>query len=477
MFSKRARIFAVALVALVVASGVHSSARPRYRVRTRQVATGLVLKRILDRRGPNQIRVLEMDPASRLTLDVALGSGELPGHETVRSMARRYGAIAATNGDFTLRPTDVGAGRPVNTFIEDGELHASPLIWGRNFSITADETTAQIGHSGLTNYLVQSTGERWRIQSVNPVRHSPEGFTLYTPAGGQLFRPPPDSCGVRLSPASDYRWRSRLNGVGRDFTVGDVICREQRIARAGDYVMTTPRTSFDAFTLQTSLTAGETVSFEWSMRRPGVLDTIGGNPDIVQDGRIVNADCTGSYYCRRHPRTGVGVKPDGTILLVTVDGRRRSSVGLTLGGFGRLFQYLGAESALNLDGGGATTMLVRDRVVNVPSDGHERAVGTALLVLPSLDHQEPRLDDSAASGSAEPEPTPTPTPSPTSLVPAMVPADGIQGQVDTSCRALLDPASTGGMLDAYAKGLLGPHSDLPNELISALRAFRGATFC
>jgi exopolysaccharide biosynthesis protein len=94
----------------------------------------------------------------------------------------------------------------------------------------------------------------------------------------------------------------------------------------------------------------------------------------------------------RHPRTIVGVASRGRrILLITVDGRQPGySVGTTNRESARLALELGATEAINLDGGGSTTMVVargsagstRFVVVNRPSDPQgERAVGNALVVM------------------------------------------------------------------------------------------------
>jgi hypothetical protein len=92
----------------------------------------------------------------------------------------------------------------------------------------------------------------------------------------------------------------------------------------------------------------------------------------------------GTFVAGRQPRTLAGVRPDGTLLLVTVDGRRPGwSVGMTLPEAARLMRSLGASDALNLDGGGSTTMTIRGQVVNRPSDrGGERPVADGLFVMP-----------------------------------------------------------------------------------------------
>lgn len=231
-------------------------------------------------------------------------------------------------------------------------------------------------------WLRHGTGERWDIAAVNPVEPDPDGFTMYTPAGGKLFRPPPDSCAARLLAIGTGGWNGGSDGLSRNFVVDKMVCRRRPVDRHGGNVLTTPRFGLNAVAFQATLVEGQIVGYGWDFNRPGVLDTIGGNPDLVKDGRVVTETCEGSYFCGRNPRTGIGITPEGKILMVTVDGRSKSSVGMTLEGFARLFLHLGAESAINLDGGGSTTMVVRDRIVNVPSGGSERPVGTALVLLP-----------------------------------------------------------------------------------------------
>jgi hypothetical protein len=485
--SRRHALWLAALMAAivtVVAIAASGSARGRYKVDSRRLARGVTLMEIRDRRGPNRIRVLKITPASKVTLDVALATDELPGHETTSSMARRHGALAAINGDFTLLPGTEGSGRPVNTFIEDGHLKASPLIWGRNFSLDYGETAARVGHTRLRSWVISPTGEIWNMRGTNPVDPIPNGFTMYTPAGGKLFRPPPDSCAARLLATGVFGWNGDRDGVSRDFLVDDVVCRRRPIKRLGGNVLTAPLGSRAAVELRAGLFPGQSVGYGWAFNRPEVLDTIGGNPDLVDGGRVVGAECEGSYFCDRNPRTGIGITPRGKILLVTVDGRSKSSIGMTLGEFAKLFRYLGATSAINLDGGGSTTMVVRDRIVNVPSGAFERPVGSALLVLPGPDRGEiepgPYVTPSPSpSITPFPSATPTPTESPTAASHRLSwpSEDGLQGTVTLRCRYLSDPGSTGGMLDALARGSLGSRGDLPRSLRWAVRVFRGSAMC
>lgn len=108
---------------------------------------------------------------------------------------------------------------------------------------------------------------------------------------------------------------------------------------------------------------------------------VSGGPDLVRDGEVTN--WLSSFRCFvRHPRTALGLSRDQkTLYLVVVDGRSAASVGMTCAELAALLKGFGSWTAMNLDGGGSSTMYVEGRgVVNQPSDGHERIVGNHLAV-------------------------------------------------------------------------------------------------
>ena len=127
----------------------------------------------------------------------------------------------------------------------------------------------------------------------------------------------------------------------------------------------------------------------WSISgdRPAFdVQVVGGAPTLVENGRAVTLSPdrrAGSDTPQRNPRTAVGFD-DRTLRLwlVVVDGRRTGvSEGMTLPELAGLFVSLGAGSAVNLDGGGSSVMVVRGSVVSRPSDLlGQRPVANALLV-------------------------------------------------------------------------------------------------
>jgi exopolysaccharide biosynthesis protein len=109
---------------------------------------------------------------------------------------------------------------------------------------------------------------------------------------------------------------------------------------------------------------------------------ITGNVFLIRDGQRKARDDR-----EMHPRTAVGIDYDtGVIFLLVIDGRQSHSRGYTMVETAKLMQYLGADEALNLDGGGSSTMVAQRRngkvkVMNSPSDGHQRSVPNGLEVL------------------------------------------------------------------------------------------------
>lgn len=96
---------------------------------------------------------------------------------------------------------------------------------------------------------------------------------------------------------------------------------------------------------------------------------------------------TAAFTRLRNPRTAIGVKPNGNIILLTIDGRNENSAGASLHELARLMRWLGCSDAINLDGGGSTTLwTAADGVVNYPSDNKkwdhegERKVANVIIL-------------------------------------------------------------------------------------------------
>ena len=119
----------------------------------------------------------------------------------------------------------------------------------------------------------------------------------------------------------------------------------------------------------------------------GRTEAVGGFPDLIDRGRRVGdleVAARPTFAAARHPRSAVGYDPDdGVVWIVVVDGRQLPhSAGMSLPELAALFEALGTEEALNLDGGGSSALVVGGAPVNRPSDASgERAVVNALALV------------------------------------------------------------------------------------------------
>ena len=400
-------------------------------VSRRSVAPGVVHTVIRKRKPRLVIHVVKADLRGRATIKPALARGILPGLETTSSMARRRGAVAAINGDF-FHPS----GRPIAAFARSGQLAQTALMPGANFAIARADEGMFIGHRRISATVTDlATGRTMPVGRVNAGKPGETGLALFTPDGGRLEMPPKGACSARLRETGPYR-ADQAGAMSAPFRVTRVACRKRPMTRAGGTVLSARWLGTRRRDVK-QLVRGQQLSITWRAGWPKVGDTIGGNPVLIRNGRIEWDSLSGSHYIfARHPRSGVGLTKDGKVLFVTVDGRRpRHSVGMKLPAFAKLFKSLGAAWALNLDGGGSTTMVVRGKVVNRPSDRRERPVGSALLVtMESGGARKSSVDPGAET--VEPD-----------------------SQDTISSAAALDPASIGGMAS-----WLESRGEIPQEL-------------
>jgi hypothetical protein len=140
----------------------------------------------------------------------------------------------------------------------------------------------------------------------------------------------------------------------------------------------------------------------------GAKTALSGGPVLVRGGKRQRIGASGSESYEtssmeeRHPRSAFGWN-DEAYFLVEVDGRQRNSVGMTLDELGAYLVQLGCQEALNLDGGGSSTLWFQGRVRNRPCDGYERAIANALVVVkPHAASPQPSNSGPASSARLHP---------------------------------------------------------------------------
>ncbi|HHY46898.1 MAG TPA: AMIN domain-containing protein [Firmicutes bacterium] len=292
---------------------------------------------------------------------VLAGNGRF-GRDTVSAIARRHGALVAINGIY-FAPD----GRPLGLVILDGRIVAAPQYDRTAVGFTKDGRVL-FDRVSMKGHVTRQDGISFPISGINRPRAQSD-IVIYTPEWGDSTRT--DHSGLEIGVLND--------------TVVSVGTGDLRIPAEGFVVSIGSGSvvNFAGVRLGDQLKVSLTLSPDWIGM--GVRDALGAGPRLVSDGKITvtaqEEHFQADVAAGRAPRTALGVTRDNHLILLAATGRQRDiSVGLTLEELAGLMIELGAVDALNLDGGGSSTLAIRGFVVNLPSGGQERKVGDAILV-------------------------------------------------------------------------------------------------
>jgi len=321
-----------------------------------------------------QINLLVVDPA-KATIRLAQGMDEVAGAETTSSMAARHGAVAAINGGY-FRTTGIARGEPVGVLLIHGRILSEPVRDRGALLIRDDIDGLRMSFSrvSLSAELIVNRRTSIGIDGFNRPREVGE-LIVFTPEFHRTTLTGPDGieATVRGGRLVELQYGRGSRPVPHDGMIlsasGKAADKLRAVAGNGSRIDVRTR-------LRTDPAAGFEPDF-----------VLGGGPRLIAAGRSVIAEDASSYaeafYTTRHPRTAIGRRADGRLVLVTVDGRQPAlSVGMSIPELAALMLELGCTEAMNLDGGGSTTMVAAGRIVNSPSDAiGERPVSDALLVV------------------------------------------------------------------------------------------------
>jgi hypothetical protein len=370
------------LIGALLASVAASFASP-VRAATQVLMPNVSFKRTVQftAHGPVVLNVITAPrPGGLYQLKPLLSNGTILGKERVTSMERgisNSATVAGVNGDlFNFKD-----GHPSGMLMQNGVLQSPPYRFRSSVGITSDGRL-NVGRVSFFGYW-QGLGQRRPLTGLNQPPRG-DGTSLFTPAWGAatpripgvveaVLRPfPPAVTGKELS---GFVYVQNNTGGGtpipRDGAV--LVARGSQVAKLAQEA-----------TVGTEIFTRLILSPDWPTS--GVTDALGGGPVIVRNGKAVwtaGEDFLPSQLGPRNPRTAVGQRRDGKIILLAVDGRRRGlSVGLTNWELAQAMVRLGAVTASALDAGGSTTMAFDGKLLNRPSDpGGERPVAETLAVL------------------------------------------------------------------------------------------------
>lgn len=362
-------------------------------------------------RGPWRLQVLTIDPHTfRGSLQASFGP-DIQARETTSALSRAAGATAGVNaGYFVLDPAAGAPGDPAGIGVYGGRL-LSETVGNRPALLVKDNARGtQVERLHWAGAVKGRRGARLDLDGIDRVPG------LIRNCGGTAddvptWRPLHDfTCtdDDELVAFTSEFGPSTPSGPGIEAVLDSrdrvVSLRSPRGGPLPAGYQSVQATGSKVTALRGAVTVGARLRVYAQLRgegnqvvgHPFMASIVNGGPELVRDGALhvtptadgfVRPTDPSFYYgfsAKRNPRTFAGVDPWGRTILVTADGRSTESLGLTIPETGDVAKALGMRDALNLDGGGSTTMVVRGQVVNQPSDATgERPVGDALLVLPT----------------------------------------------------------------------------------------------
>lgn len=342
------------------------------------VAPGLTYRMEVDMSLPRVIHAVRYSP-SALTFTsrpelaqptVFVESDENRGRAPLTSTIQRTGAVAAINADFF--PWN---GDPLGVMVRSGELISKPFVsrsvfaWGPGYM-----STEKLGFDAKATL---ANKEVLTIHGINE-ECGDNMLVLNSPIAGLAVSRQPGVFAILDVESAILKPDGTVTGKVRIFepdkTSRPVAEKELVLVATGTMIPKLMKAARDS-----------TISI--SIKMPGIdwakaTHAVGGGPALVRGGIPVTNFATEGFKPdftdRRHPRTAIGATKEGDIWLVVVDGRQAMSRGATLGEMGKIMAGLGCKIAINLDGGGSSTLSLYGITVNRPSEGVERAISNSV---------------------------------------------------------------------------------------------------
>lgn len=306
---------------------------------------------------PVKINVVEMNNkvASNYEVKPAIASVTLPNKRTVRNIAQRTNSIVAINGGFFKPQTGV----PLGTLMIDKKIYTGPIYDRVALGIFKDGY--DVGRVQLDGKIIGNNQEI-KIDNINQPRMLSSYILAYTRDWGK-YAPVSPQYGVQLQIVGNKITAASANPLSIPENGYVLVGPKSKLGKlfGADYV---------------------DVEIKTNPKWENVQHIISGGPYLLKDNQIF-IDMTAQKLQSiggRNPRTAIGYTEDNNLILVAVDGREGSSVGLTLVELAKLMKTLGCTNAINLDGGGSTVMYIKGQIVNHPHQSGGIALSNALVI-------------------------------------------------------------------------------------------------
>lgn len=308
--------------------------------------------------GPMFINIVEINPALNPNIKIkpALAGITLPNTRRVQNIVKQNDAVVGINASF-FKPS---SGVPLGTLVINEELITGPIYDRVTLGIKGNEF--KMARISLQGKAMTVYGEEIKINNVNQPRMLASYNIIYSEKWGKIA-PPTPQYGLQVAISE-----GKIINVSTD---------RLEIPAKG-FVMVGPAKELSKLKVNDPVEITFSTSPDWS----GIDHAISGGPYLVKEGQVyIDArDQKFGSITGRNPRTAIGYTQDNKLLMVTIDGRQKNSVGATLNELARVMKEFGCYNAMNLDGGSSTQMIVLNRIVNRPLSTGGNHVSNGLIV-------------------------------------------------------------------------------------------------
>lgn len=353
----------------------------------KQVAQGVYHYSIQEPNVPWTLNVLKIDLSETiLKIEAGISKNKITGFEKTSAMSERYNSdghhiVGAINGGFFD-----GNGQDVGMQIREGEIITQNNHWSAIGFSSENEPFIEVLSLNSKLLLKDNTPVK-NINGINKTRET-NYLILYNSYFGNTSGTNQYGSEILIEPIS----KPQVNDTIKYVVLDKKTEQGSMVLSIGKMVLSGHGTSKDF--IDTNINIGDTISIVQTIApAPEKVNTLlNGFPKIVSDGVNCAFSCyaeesgSGTFASARHPRTAVGYSKDKQYLyFVVVDGRQEISKGMSLSELADFLINIGVYRAVNLDGGGSSAMVVRNKIVSSPSDaGGERSVSNSLMLV-SLD--------------------------------------------------------------------------------------------
>ena len=325
------------------------------------------------------MNLLRLD-LKKVRLDIYHAMDAAIGTETTSAIAIKHGAFAAINSGFFRLDKSPFLGDAAGMLVIDGKVLSEATNDRIQLLIDNKPNRTDVAMARTVFSQTLKFGrETIEVDGIDRERKK-DDLVIYTPEFGRTTLTGGDGIEVVIIKGNVASMSSELGNT---------------VIPPNGFVISASGISVEKLSAVVKNNSSVTLTNTWEglpsdlIKDRAKLDVVAGAPQLIKNSKIditwEQEKSSKSFVETRHPRTAVAKLRDGKFLMITVDGRTESSGGIGLRDLAEYLLSLGATDAMNLDGGGSTTMFLDGKVVNHPSDKEgERKVSDAILVTQRL---------------------------------------------------------------------------------------------